>query len=400
MEIIKLNTIYKAEALKPTYNVRAPRTFTIIRKYSFLFTLLVAFGGKFEPKLGLLVIPVMIGLILVSFYKGRYWCGNICAHGSLYDSLLFPFSRNGRIPKVLGLKIVSLLVFTWFSFRMGSGFVRAAGLYGSVSFWDKIGLVFVNSYTVVVIVGTTLGLLLSPRAWCNFCPMAVMQKASYALGKKAKVTDSTDEKVTISDQDQCHKCGKCARVCPMQLSPYTNFNDDNQFDNANCIKCSTCVNNCPADLLTLTNKNTARFISKNVRKEAGKNRKRFETTLAKVSELKKDVKEFIFQLPDDSISFIPGQFILVRIKEDPEMFRAFSVSFYDEEKKQIGVTVKMAPGGYGTDILFSEFEEGISVVLEGPIGDELVIGQGFQKGSVRRWRNRNYSFSPPGTGCH
>ncbi|OQY35640.1 MAG: hypothetical protein B6241_00160 [Spirochaetaceae bacterium 4572_59] len=35
----------------------------------------------------MLVIPVMIGLILVFFYKGRYWCGNICAHGSLWDSL-------------------------------------------------------------------------------------------------------------------------------------------------------------------------------------------------------------------------------------------------------------------------------------------------------------------------
>ena len=38
---------------------------------AFLFTLTVAIGGLFYPKLGLFVIPVMIGLLLFSFFKGR-----------------------------------------------------------------------------------------------------------------------------------------------------------------------------------------------------------------------------------------------------------------------------------------------------------------------------------------
>lgn len=368
-----MKNVFKPAVLKPSYNIKAQRTFTIIRKYGFLFTLLVAFGGRFEPKIGLLVIPVMIGLILISFYKGRYWCGNICAHGSLWDSLLFPFSRNGRIPKLLGGIVISLLVFSWFSFRMGSGFVRAASLYGSPSFWDKIGLVFSNSYVVVITAGAILGLFLSPRAWCHFCPMGTMQKVSHFLGRKAGVTKSTEEKVTISDKDQCHKCGKCARVCPMQLTPYENFNDKNQFDDINCLKCSTCVAHCPAGILSLTNENTAGLIKKHVNKVAGENRQRFETELVKVTALKSDVKEFIFQLKDGSIKFQSGQFILVKIKDNPEMFRAFSVSFFNAETKRIGVTVKHVPGGYGTDILFNNFAEGRTVILEGPIGDELII---------------------------
>ena len=68
-----------------TYNIKTARTFTVIRQYAFLFTLTVAIGGLYYPKLGLSVIPVMIGLLLFSFFKGRYWCGNICAHGSLFD---------------------------------------------------------------------------------------------------------------------------------------------------------------------------------------------------------------------------------------------------------------------------------------------------------------------------
>ncbi len=88
-----------------SFNIKTNRTFTLIRKYGFIFTLLVAIGGLWYPKLGLLVIPVMIGLMLYSFFKGRYWCGNICAHGSLFDSLLMPISRNAKIPAFFQIKI-------------------------------------------------------------------------------------------------------------------------------------------------------------------------------------------------------------------------------------------------------------------------------------------------------
>lgn len=365
--------------LKPAYNIKAKRTFTVVRKYSFIFTLVVALAGQFEPKLGLLVIPIMIGLLIASFFKGRYWCGNICSHGSYYDSLLLPFSRNSKIPKFMQWTALSLIVLAWFGFRMGSGLMHAAESYGTANFWDKTGVVFVNAYMMVVIVGTTLSLLFSPRMWCNVCPMGLMQKMSHYAGKKAKVTRSTEEKVTISDENQCHKCAKCARVCPMQLTPYNSFNDKNQLDSNNCIKCSTCVGNCPAGILTFSNENTAQFITKHVKKEAGENRQRYITKVHRITALKEDVKEFIFQLPDEAITFKAGQFILVKIQDEPEMFRAFSVSHYDEANKRIGVTVKKAPNGYGSEILFNDFKEDMTVVLEGPLGDEIVIDEKSKK---------------------
>jgi NAD(P)H-flavin reductase/ferredoxin len=365
--------------LKPSYTIKTKRTFTVIRKFAFLFTLLVAFGGQLVPKLGLLVIPVMIGLILTSFFKGRYWCGNICSHGSYYDFLLLPISRNGNIPKFMRWIFLSMVVLAWFGFRMGTGLMNASAAYGDVDFWDKLGKVFVNAYVMVLVVGTTLGLLVTPRMWCNVCPMGIMQKASHFLGRKLKVTRMTEEKVTLADKSQCHICGKCSRVCPMQLTPHKNFDDKNQFDSNNCIKCSTCVENCPAKLLTLSNEQTAEFIKKHTNKEAGKNRRRYSATIHKISELKEDVKEFIFQLPDEPIIFKAGQFILVKIQDEPEMFRAFSVSHFDKEKNRIGVTVKKAPYGYGSEILFYDFKEGMDVTLEGPIGDEIIIDEETKK---------------------
>lgn len=365
--------------VKPTYNIKADRTFTVVRKYSFVFTLLVAIVGQFEPKLGLLVIPIMIGLLIASFFKGRYWCGNICTHGSYYDSLLLPFSQNRTIPRFMQWTSLSLLVMVWFGFRMGAGFLHAAELYGSPDFWDKVGVVFVNAYMMVVIVGTTFSLLVSPRMWCNVCPMGFMQKMSHFLGKKSKVTKSTEEKVTISDEHQCHKCAKCSRVCPMQLSPYNSFNEKNQFESANCIKCSTCVGNCPAGLLTLSNENTAQFITRHVKKEAGKNRGRYPAVIHSINSLKNNVKEFIFQLPDQEIIFRAGQFLLVQIQKEPEMFRAFSVSHFDRENMRIGVTVKKAPNGYGSEILFNTFKPGMDVILEGPLGDEIILDNNSKK---------------------
>ncbi|WP_418654997.1 4Fe-4S dicluster domain-containing protein [Anoxybacter fermentans] len=60
----------------------------------------------------------------------------------------------------------------------------------------------------------------------------------------------------------CHICGKCSRVCPMQLTPYLEFSDKNQFDNETCIRCSTCVKNYPTGILSLNNEKTSIQIKK------------------------------------------------------------------------------------------------------------------------------------------
>ncbi len=60
-----------------------------ISQYAWIVALLIGIGGQFLPQLGLLVPFIMITLIVMSLFKGKYWCGNFCPHGSLFDNLIF-----------------------------------------------------------------------------------------------------------------------------------------------------------------------------------------------------------------------------------------------------------------------------------------------------------------------
>lgn len=221
-----------------------------VRKNAWWFTLLVGLGGLYFPKLGLLVLLVMLSLTLVSFFKGRYWCGNICPHGSLFD-LFKPISRNQRIPAWLRSKTFAILFFIFFGFNITRRLIKVFASFGDISFWDKMGFVFVAIYLMVMTVGGLLSFFITPRTWCQFCPMGTMQVICYKLGKALRLNRNTDEMVTIAQLDKCSSCGICSRVCPMQLEPYLGFSDRGQFDHEDCIRCLACVDSCPRKLLTL-----------------------------------------------------------------------------------------------------------------------------------------------------
>ena len=237
--------------MKKMKYLKTKRAFTKLRQYGWIFTVTIAFVGLWVPKLGLLVVLIMLGLIITSFFRGRYWCGNICPHGSLYDVVLLRFSKNRKIPNWMKSKVFIGLFFVFFIINFSRKMIGAFSYWHNNEFLDQLGFVFVSTYLMVFVVGGILSLFITPRAWCQFCPMGTMQKASYILGNQLKVTKKTNIKITISNIEDCKKCGICARVCPFQLTPFENFTDKKQFDDINCIKCSTCVVNCPVGILSL-----------------------------------------------------------------------------------------------------------------------------------------------------
>lgn len=363
-----------------TFFIKTNRIFNPIRKYGWIFTLLVALGGLWYPRLGLFVIPIMISLATMAFFKGRYWCGNFCPHGSFFDSFLNSLSKNKNIPEFFKSNITISLVFLFFSFNLGRKFLRVSNIWGTIKFWDKLGFIFVASYLMVVIVGGILSIFISQRTWCNICPMGTLQRLSYKLGKFLGINRKTDEKITIASEEICHSCGKCARVCPMQLTPYTDFSDKNQFDNEVCIRCSTCVENCPAEVLSLVNEEEGLKASDQTSLEGYQNRRPITAKIDQIKELDKDTREYTFEfLNPNKIDYKAGQFILVKIQNNPDMYRAYSISSYNQDGKALSVTIKKVPDGYGTGIIFDNFNEGDTVELEGPMGNELSVDKNADK---------------------
>jgi len=236
------------------FYIKTNRVYTSIRKYAWLFVPLVAFGGLWYPKLGLLMIPIMLSLMVLGLFRGKYWCGNICPHGSLFDGVILPVSINKKIPAFLKSKITIALVFSWFMYIITSRLIKAFQVLGTASFLDKLGYVFVFNYFAVTIVGTILAIIITPRAWCSICPMGTMGIILYRLGTFLGINRKTDLKVTAVQSKKCYSCGKCSKVCPMQLAPYKELSENNQLNNVFCIRCSVCVSNCPAGFLSLKNK--------------------------------------------------------------------------------------------------------------------------------------------------
>ncbi len=229
------------------------KLFELIRKWAWLFLVLVAIGGIWFPKLGLLMIPVMLTLVVMGFLKGKYWCGHFCPHASLFDFIIKPISFNNKIPPLFKSNIAKGIMFIWFMVMFSSRLTKVFQIFGTVSFIDKLGYVFVMNYLMVTIIGTLLAVFISPRTWCSICPMGTMQVLMYRLGKKLKINKTTDSRITCINTEKCIQCGKCARVCPMQLEPFKELNDNNQLDNDACIRCNNCVKSCPVGILTLQN---------------------------------------------------------------------------------------------------------------------------------------------------
>ncbi len=227
------------------------RIYSHAKRFSWLLIPLVAVGGLWYPRLGLLMIPIMLTLLVMGFLKGKYWCGNFCPHGSLFDGIITPYSHFKEIPQFLKSKLVGGLALGWFMFMLGIRLIRVLAHWGTIDFWDKLGYVFVFNYLVVTVVGISVALLVNPRTWCAFCPMGVSQVIAFKLGRILNLNRSTHEFISFTDRSLCRECGLCGKVCPMQLQPYLDADDEGTLEDDHCIKCKVCVKNCPLNVLEL-----------------------------------------------------------------------------------------------------------------------------------------------------
>ena len=102
-----------------------------------LYWILIAYliVGYFYPVVGLLALICMIAPVSFAVKRGRWWCGNACPRGSLYDRVLSKYSPHRPIPEFVrtrGFRIFMVLfIFTMFGLQM----------YGAWGDWNAAGRV-------------------------------------------------------------------------------------------------------------------------------------------------------------------------------------------------------------------------------------------------------------------
>jgi polyferredoxin len=214
-------------------------------------------SGVFGATVLHFLIPKIFGPIVF----GRLFCGYAC-----WTAMVLDFLPHRRSPGVilawtkfryvhfaisLAVVIVAFTVFNQQPFaQLDTGLIELAG--ASIKFfsfhpltqldtasyvfrWFMIG----NALYFAVGIGLAFGLK-DNRAFCKYvCPITLFLK-----------TGTRPSLIKIdARRDACDECGRCDRVCPMDIEISQYVKQGSRILSTECILCSTCVDVCPTDAL-------------------------------------------------------------------------------------------------------------------------------------------------------
>jgi len=139
---------------------------------------LIIIGGLFWPLLGYIVFFMMVFFLVLSYFKGRFWCANLCPRGAFCDIVLHRVSAKRPIPA-----FITSRGFRWTVFAVFMAFFITQFILSEKDI-PAIGLVFVRMCLVTTLITIIIGMPGHQRMWCAFCPMGTLQSAIHKLKKK------------------------------------------------------------------------------------------------------------------------------------------------------------------------------------------------------------------------
>jgi len=184
------------------------------------------FTGVFEAA----TIHYAVAKIFGPLIFGRGWCGFACWTAMVLDFLPYktPVEPRKRIGWIRYITFACSLVFVAALFLCHVGNI------------EKIMFrAFVIGNLLYYAVGIVLAFLFKDnRAFCKYiCPVTVFLKPmSYFSLARIKC-----------DKSKCISCGKCERVCPMNVK--ITDNSRKRENGTECILCMECKRACPKDAL-------------------------------------------------------------------------------------------------------------------------------------------------------
>lgn len=184
------------------------------------------FTGVFEAA----TVHYAVAKIFGPLIFGRGWCGYACWTAMVLDFL--PYRVPAQKRKNIGWLKYAV-------FAISFAFVLSLFLFCT----DNIEKVMLRAFIIGNILYYTVGIMLAVifkdnRAFCKYiCPVAVFMKpASYFSLIRIKC-----------DKSKCVSCGKCKKVCPMNVD--MTDNSRKRKNGTDCILCFECKKACPKNAL-------------------------------------------------------------------------------------------------------------------------------------------------------
>ena len=184
------------------------------------------FTGVFEAA----TIHYAVAKIFGPLFFGRGWCGFACWTAMVLDFLPYKIPKSPR--KKIGF--IRYITFTASLLFVAALFLCHVGNLEKIMFWA-----FLIGNVLYYAVGIILAYAFKDnRAFCKYiCPITVFLKPmSYFALLRVKC-----------DKEKCISCGKCKRVCPMEVD--ITDNSRKRKNGTECILCMECVKACPKKAL-------------------------------------------------------------------------------------------------------------------------------------------------------
>lgn len=163
---------------------------------------------------------------------GRGWCGYACWTAMVLD--LLPYKTPAAPRKSFGfVRYISFAVSFIFVAML---FLLRAGNMEKIMFWS-----FLAGNVIYYAAGIVLACVFKDnRAFCKYiCPVTVFLKPM-SYFSLMRIT---------CDESKCLSCGKCKKVCPMNVDMTDNART--RINGTECILCMECVDACPGKALKL-----------------------------------------------------------------------------------------------------------------------------------------------------
>ncbi len=184
------------------------------------------FTGVFEAATIHYAVAKLFGPLIF----GRGWCGYACWTAMVLDFMPYKIPRHPR--RKLGF--IRYIVFAVSLIFVGALFLAHVGNIERIMF-----IAFIVGNLMYYAVGIALAIVFKDnRAFCKYiCPITVFLKPmTYFSAFRIKC-----------DKSRCVDCGKCKKVCPMDVD--MTDNSRKRINGTECILCMECVKACPKDAL-------------------------------------------------------------------------------------------------------------------------------------------------------